>query len=183
MKTFTNAANLAIVLAISALMAAPVNATNVHSLWEKSARGHSPTSFDFKEILEKRWHATEGYKEFRGKHSLFDEFDREDRDNWRSRAQSFDLSKLGIDKGSLEDYFSDWDQKHGLNIRDKYFFGGHGSFDKEVLVDYINMKKDQHAGTSVVPIPPAAWLMVSALGVLGWRGRKSAAKKQGSDIA
>lgn len=178
MKAFTDAINLAVVLTISALVAAPVNATNVHSMWDKSGRGHSQKSFDFGEFHESRWQGKESYKKLRGIHSLFGELDREDRERWSSRIQSFDFSKLGIDKGKLEDYISNWQEEHSLHIRDKYFFSGHGSFDKEVLVDYIDIKKDQNAGASVVPIPPAAWLMISALGVLGWRGRQSAAKKK-----
>jgi len=184
MKTFPNAINLAIALAISALIAAPVNATNVYSMRDKAAGAHAKHSFDFKETLESRWRGKESYKKLRGIHSLFGELDNEDRERWSSRIKSFALSKPGIDKGKLEDYFSDWENEHGLDIRGKYLLGGYGGFDrKEVLVDYINMKKDQSAGASVVPIPPAAWLMISALGVLGWRGRQSAANKKGADMA
>ena len=178
MKTFTDAVNLAVVLTISALVAAPVSATNVHSMRDKSGRGHLQQSFDFGEFHESRWQGKESYKKLRSIHSIFSEHDREDRERWSSRIQSFDFSKLGIDKGKLEDYISNWQEEHSSHIRDKYFFRGHGGFDKEVLVDYIDIKKDQNAGPSVVPIPPAAWLMISALGVLGWRGRQSAAKKQ-----
>lgn len=178
MKTFTDAVNLAVVLMISALVAAPVSATNVHSIRDKSGRGHSQQSFDFGDFHESRWEGKESYKKLRGIHSIFSERGQEGRKRWGSRIQSFDFSKFRIDKGKLEDYISNWQEEHSSHIRDKYFFRGHGGFDKEVLVDYIDVKKDQNVGASVVPIPPAAWLMISALGVLGWRGRQSAAEKK-----
>jgi hypothetical protein len=115
---------------------------------------------------------------------VFGERISEARDHWRSEKLAIDFSRFGLDKDSIKEFFSGRERDQHLNLPLKFGFDGKGDFDKEKFFDFIQAKTQGRNGhSSVVPIPAAVWLMISALSLLGWRGRKSGARKPCIDAA
>ena len=91
--------------------------------------------------------------------------------------EAFDGS--GVSTGSL--FVDDFDVAGGLTAATAQFFGaadpgGIGRLEFTYVGRGTTMEFDhfQYGAAPLIPIPPAAWLFGSALGLLGWIRRKSA---------
>jgi len=160
MRTFRNAANVGLVFTAFTLLAGPVAASNVHSI--KSQSSHSMAAV------------------FANKHfAQRDAFgDSEDLFPGRGRGlkKFLKLSFENRNEDWLEGKIEDWIAKgpgRGKGLERIIKFAEHhkGNHGFEGI-DNIGGDNGHHGG-DVVPIPAAVWLMVSALSLLGWRGRKS----------
>jgi hypothetical protein len=111
-------------------------------------------------------------------HSIFGKFDVQVQGTGNNRQDPLEFSIIGLDGDTPEDYIA----KLSTTGRVASLFAAHvagyngpeGQHGLEGLD--IKVNNGHFGGSSVVPIPAAAWLMFSGLAVLGWRGRHSVGK-------
>jgi len=189
MKTLQSFAQLSLVIVASMLIAGPVSATGVRDYHD---RGEFDFSFlknkgqfknkiaaavehsDWLENLQGRINKDGVEHKFSGL-SLF------------AKTDSYSHGKGSRHKGALKNLFGG----SGVSKHEGHFQrlleGNPGYADHQARFDGPERGLDRIAqriisqnrsdGASVVPIPAAAWLMLSALSVLGWRGKKNALKE------
>jgi hypothetical protein len=115
-----------------------------------------------------------GVKDNSPNHSIFGRFDVQINGTGSSRQDPLEFSIVGVAGDTPEDYIKEFSSRNTL-------FAAHvAGFDSSIdslNVTNSNLSSAQFGGSSVVPLPPAAWLMISGLAVLGWRGKQSTARK------
>jgi len=112
--------------------------------------------------------------------SIYGKFDVQLTGTGSSRQDPLQFSIVGVADDTPEDYI----QK--FSSRDTLFAAHVAGFDSSLDSLSVTMSgatSAQFGGSSVVPLPPAAWLMMSGLAVLGWRGKISAARKSCSELS
>jgi hypothetical protein len=107
-------------------------------------------------------------------HSIFGRFDVQLNGTGSNRQDPLQFSIVGVAGDTPEDYIKEFSSRNTLFAA--HVAGFDSSLDNLNLTT-SNLTSAQFGGSSVVPLPPAAWLMISGLAVLGWRGKQSAAKK------
>ena len=112
--------------------------------------------------------------------SVFDGLTADQSERLSLLRDAFQQSLFG-DRGALREYISEQSNNHFDGHRfamgtDRFGFRFIDSEAKNW--DWKNSKPSREQ-TGVVPIPAAVWLMFSALAVLGWRGKNSAASEAG----
>ena len=107
-------------------------------------------------------------------HSIYGRFDVQLNGTGSTRQDPLLFSIVGVAGDTPEDYIKEFSSRNTLFAA---HVAGFDSSNDNLNLTTSNATSAQFGGSSVVPLPPAAWLMISGLAVLGWRGKKSAARK------
>jgi len=118
-------------------------------------------------------------------HSIFGNFDVQVQGTGSSRKDPLEFAIVGVNGDTPEDYIAELSTKGRVASLFATHVAGYNGTDDTYAFNGVELKVNNghFGGASVVPIPAAAWLMLSALGVLGWRGKKATTSKQRTDVA
>jgi hypothetical protein len=111
-------------------------------------------------------------------HSIFGKFDVQVKGTGRNRKDALEFSIIGLDGDTPEDYITELSTKGRIASLFATHVAGYNGPEGQHPFEGLDIKVNNghFGGSSVVPIPAAAWLMFSGLAVLGWRGRHSVGK-------
>ena len=128
-------------------------------------------------LLSDGWSVKGGNKKSGVNHSIFGKFDIQVKGTGHSRQDPLEFSIVGVNGDTPEDYLARLSSGGRVNSLFATHVAGFNGPNSNHAFEQLKVTNGHFGGSSVVPIPAAAWLMLSALAVLGWRGKKSVARK------